>query len=100
MWKKVGGHHAVSTEGQEIRFFGRDELIYTEHRHGSDDRAVTVYAGLLLGRASRSIEAGPRVLKRWNAPHETEEISEEHRKHIASSIAEALDCLKISYEFT
>jgi len=100
MFKKKGGSHAVNTDGFEVKFYGRDELIYVEHLLGGGHRQVTIYAGLLVGRVNRSIEAGSRWLNHWNPPNHQVAITENERKQIVKNITDALDFLGISYELS
>ena len=101
MLKKKAACHAISTDGFEVTFKGRDDLIYIEHLAGGKHRKVTVYAGMLVGgRVHISIEAGPRWLTRWDSPDDGESIAEEERKQIVHNITDALDFLGISYFLT
>jgi hypothetical protein len=98
MFIKRGESAARSTDGFEIRFKGRDDLVYIENRPKKEKRTLTIFAEIHLGRVNRVIDARPRVVKHWDSPHEEQLIEEEERKRIVKNVTNALDFLGITYE--
>ena len=94
--RKATSHGAVSTNGFEVTFYGRDELIYRERLPGREHRQITVFAELLLG-IGRAIAAGAGFPKCWEPPYQSTSISAEERKQILRRITDALDFLGIAY---
>jgi hypothetical protein len=56
--KKKATNHAVSTNGFEVLFHGRDNLLYIERLPRGDRRKVTVYAGLQIGGKKATLAGG------------------------------------------
>src|SRR5215212_8681239 len=97
MFIKKGGSAAKSTDGFEVWFKGRDDLIYTEKRRGAEKRKLTIFAEIHLGRVNLVIDARPHLVKHWDPPHDNEAINDEERSRIVKNVTEALDFLGITY---
>ncbi len=98
MFKRKGASHAVNTDGFEVTFRGRDDLLYIEHFEGDQRRQLTAPAEMLLGRVNRAISTGRFFPKHWDPPHEAESIADEEREQIVKRITASLDFLHITYE--
>lgn len=81
-----------------IEDYGRDELIYSETLPGGEQRWVTIFAELNLGRVHRSLSAGTLFPKHWDAPHQSVPITEAKRREIANRITEFFVANGITYE--
>lgn len=78
----------IDSASQLIRL-GRDEYKYVE-----GERSVVLQTDMLTGKPRRMIYSS--TIKRWQPPHQNEEITEKERRRIASKIADFFAHRKIS----
>jgi hypothetical protein len=98
MFKSKGRSHAISTNGFEVSFRGRDDLAYAEHVSDGTRRTVTVFAQMELGRVDRVISVGRHFPQHYDPPHEQEPIGHDRKEQMIKNITDALDFLGITYE--
>ncbi len=88
----------MNTDGFEVTFRGRDDLVYIEHLADGQNRQIAIYAEMLLGRVNRAISSGRHFPKHWDSPHESQLIGDDEREQIVKRITLSLDFLGITYE--
>ena len=98
MFKKKGGSHAISTNGFEVSFRGRVDLVYTEHASDGILRRVTVFAEMEMGRVNRAISVGRHFPQHYDPPHDRDVIGDDRKEQMIKNITDALDFLGITYE--
>src|SRR5260221_6534027 len=87
LWRLIRGD---PTEGFRIRLQGRDSFLYVE-----GDRTMTIVGEMQTGKVDFIIYLSS--LRRWQPPHEMEEVDEIKRKEILGRLERWMVRRRIDY---